>query len=177
MSLDDEVKSHSFLKEESVVGRTVINQMSFWWPVRSSLSAAQTLYHPVQLRTQQQVLDGWNISEKSVSVNYSSTDRFTATSWLLLVQVDTPECPCLSRCHSCRAGAEGEDTNKPSLRRLNPTITHNTHQRPRRTLTHRMSSPTGQLDMELSVLSGKRTTCMLSSHFATCFYVVVLKQN
>lgn len=30
MSLDDGLKSHSFLKEESVVGLTVISQMSFW---------------------------------------------------------------------------------------------------------------------------------------------------
>lgn len=158
MSVDYGQKSHSFLEEESVVGLTVINQMPFWWPLRSSLSPPPRLCTILfSWEQQQQVLNDCNTSEKSVSVNYNSADRFTATSWLLLVQVDTPECPCLSRCHSCRAGAEGEDTNKPSLRRLNPTITRNIRQRPRRILTPRTSSPTGRSDTEPSVLSGKRT--------------------
>lgn len=100
-----------------------------------------------------------------VSANCYNTARFTATSWLLLVQVDTPEWLCLSRCHSCRAGEEGEDTSKPSSRRLNPIIIRNIHtrrQRRRHILTPKMCCLTGQSVMELSELSGKRLSFLLN---------------
>lgn len=129
-----------------------------------SLSTAQTLYHPVELSAVRSNNGRSLCSERlEVSVNCCNSASFTATSWLLLARADTPGCPCLFRCHSCRAGEEGEDTSKPSsrlpLRPPNPIIIRNIHtrrQRRRRIPTPRTCSRTGQLVMELSALSGKR---------------------
>lgn len=142
----------------------VISVMSFWWPPHSSLSPPPRLdtilLNWVQWRASN---NGRSLcSERlEVSVNCCNPASFTATSWLLLARADTPGCPCLFRCHSCRAGEEGEDTSKPfwRQRRHNPIIIRNIHtrrQRRRRILTPRTCSQTGQLVMELSVLSGKR---------------------
>lgn len=153
MSLVDGLKSHSFLQEESAVGLTLISVMSFWWPLHSSLSPPPrlhtTLFNWVQFNNSGKFCFEW----VEVSVNCYNTARFTATSWLWLVQVDIPEWLCLSLCHSCRAGEEGEDISKPSSRRLNPIIIRNIHTRRQRRphiLTPKMCSLIGQSVMELS---------------------------